>query len=143
MIIGKPVPWLVVVHAIPEGTNILIFRVMGWYSKTLLWSLARNIWKQALEATRTTLDDYAKILVHQVTMSFLELFLKTTRIPTEKVVVTLPQYGNMAAASLPVGFELAVDKGDIRRGDKVMFYRSGRRDQPGHCLFSILNEKGV
>ncbi|MEO1645227.1 MAG: ketoacyl-ACP synthase III, partial [Chloroflexota bacterium] len=65
-------------------------------------------------------DDFSRVLVHQVTMNYLKIFLDKTGIPREKVMLTLPEYGNMAAASMPVGFSLAVERGEIQRGDKVL-----------------------
>jgi 3-oxoacyl-[acyl-carrier-protein] synthase-3 len=50
----------------------------------------------------------------------LETFIKVTKVPRQKVVVTLPELGNMAAASLPVALSLAESRGEIQRGDKVM-----------------------
>ncbi|MEM9954621.1 MAG: ketoacyl-ACP synthase III [Chloroflexota bacterium] len=74
----------------------------------------------AFEATGLTADDFSRVLVHQVTMNYLKIFLQKTGIAREKVVLTLPEYGNMAAASMPVGFSLAVERGEIQRGDKVL-----------------------
>jgi acyl-CoA:acyl-CoA alkyltransferase len=76
---------------------------------------------QSLEETGLRLEDFSRIVLHQVTMPYLKIFLKKTCIPEEKIVLTLPQYGNMAAASMPVGFAQAVASGAIKRGDKVLF----------------------
>jgi 3-oxoacyl-[acyl-carrier-protein] synthase-3 len=76
---------------------------------------------QSLEETGLSLDDFARVVLHQVTIPYLNIFLKKTCIPREKIILTLPQYGNMAAASMPVGFAQAVANGEIKRGDKVLF----------------------
>jgi acyl-CoA:acyl-CoA alkyltransferase len=75
----------------------------------------------SLEKTNLQINDFARVVLHQVTIPYLNIFLKKTCIPREKIVLTLPQYGNMAAASMPVGFAEAVKRGEIQRGDKVLF----------------------
>ena len=75
----------------------------------------------ALAATGLTFADFAKILVHQVSLSSLEAFLEVAQVPAAKVLVTVPYLGNMISASVPVGFDLAESRGEIRRGDKVLF----------------------
>jgi 3-oxoacyl-[acyl-carrier-protein] synthase-3 len=75
----------------------------------------------ALAATGLTFADFAKILVHQVSLSSLQAFLEVAQVPADKVLVTVPYLGNMISASVPVGFDLAESRGEIRRGDKVLF----------------------
>jgi 3-oxoacyl-[acyl-carrier-protein] synthase-3 len=105
----------------PRGDEYTYFQGDGTALKDAFMRVGPELLFRALQETATTLEDYSKILVHQVTIPFLDLFLKTTKIPRQKVVLTLPEYGNMAAASLPVGFALAERKGELERGDKVMF----------------------
>ncbi|MGJ3239525.1 MAG: 3-oxoacyl-ACP synthase III family protein [Anaerolineae bacterium] len=76
---------------------------------------------EACEATGLGIDDFEKVVLHQVTMHYLNIFLNKAQIPREKIVLTLPHYGNMAAASMPVGFSQALERGEIQRGDKVLF----------------------
>ncbi len=75
----------------------------------------------ALAATGLDFGDFAKILVHQVSLASLRAFLEVSGVPEEKVQVTVPQLGNMISASVPVGFDLAESRGAIQRGDKVLF----------------------
>lgn len=75
----------------------------------------------AMHETGLRFEDFSRIIVHQVTAAFLNLFLDVTCIPADKVEVTLTELGNMASASMPVAFSLAEGRGDIQRGDKVMF----------------------
>ncbi|MGB7342256.1 MAG: ketoacyl-ACP synthase III [Phototrophicaceae bacterium] len=75
----------------------------------------------ALQETGLTYADFQRVMVHQVTMSFLDLYLSRTGIPRDKVEITLPTHGNMAAASMGVAFAQAVERGAIQRGDHVLF----------------------
>ncbi|SRR6266498_3874324 len=80
----------------------------------------RVIW-EALDATGTRFEDYSRILVHQVALSFLAAFVGATGVPMERIELTLPRLGNMAAATLPVAFAQAQERGAIRPGDRVMW----------------------
>lgn len=75
----------------------------------------------AMLETGLSFDDFQRILVHQVTMNFLDLYLDRTGIPRDKVEITLPTHGNMAAASMGVSLAQAEERGAIQRGDNVLF----------------------
>jgi 3-oxoacyl-[acyl-carrier-protein] synthase III len=83
--------------------------------------LGPSVIQEALAATGTTFDDYRRILVHQVSVPFLRAFVKATGVPSDRIEMTLPMLGNMAAASLPVGFAQAEQRGAIQSGDRVMW----------------------
>jgi 3-oxoacyl-[acyl-carrier-protein] synthase-3 len=83
--------------------------------------LSAQVLDSALAETGLTYSDFKRIFVHQVTISLLELYSARTGIPLEKVEITLPTLGNMAAASMGVAFALAEERGAIQRGDKVLF----------------------
>jgi 3-oxoacyl-(acyl-carrier-protein) synthase III len=68
-------------------------------------------------------DDYDRILVHQVTLSYLDRFAEFTGAPKEKMVVTLPELGNLASATL--GVQLARINADLRTGQRVLFVGLG------------------
>lgn len=74
----------------------------------------------ALEACGLRADDLARVLVHQVTLPFLDAFLAATGLPADRVERTLPLLGNMAAASLPVAYAQALD-GGLVPGDRVLW----------------------
>jgi 3-oxoacyl-[acyl-carrier-protein] synthase-3 len=65
----------------------------------------------------------ARVLVHQVTMPYLDLFLEVTGAPRDKLEITLPELGNMASASL--GVQLARVHPTLRPGDKLLFVGLG------------------
>ena len=75
---------------------------------------------QALAETELGFADFARILIHQVSLASLRELLALLQIPEAQVVLTVPEYGNMAAASIPVAFDLAESRGEIRRGDRVL-----------------------
>lgn len=76
---------------------------------------------QALHATNTTVEDYKKILVHQVSQSVLETTAAFAGLPMARIESTLPTYGNLVSASLPVAYDAALSRGDLQSGDLVMW----------------------
>jgi len=75
--------------------------------------------------TRTGLDwdDYTKILVHQVTLPYLERFIEVTGVPREKLEVTVTELGNIASATL--GVQLARVAAGLRPGERVLLIGLG------------------
>ena len=105
----------------PRGDEHTYIRGDGAALKAAFAELGPDILHRALRETGTTFDDYAAILVHQVSLPYLRDFARATAIPSHKIVVTLPCLGNLAAASLPVAFARAWDEGRVRPGDRVMW----------------------
>jgi 3-oxoacyl-[acyl-carrier-protein] synthase-3 len=68
-------------------------------------------------------DDYAKILVHQVTLPYLERFIEVTGVPRGKLEITVGELGNVASASL--GIQLARVEAGLRPGDRVLLVGLG------------------
>lgn len=76
---------------------------------------------QALSATNTEFNDYKMILIHQVSVAVLETTAATIGIPTDRIELTLPKFGNMVSASLPVAYDMAMARGELESGDLVMW----------------------
>jgi len=78
-----------------------------------------ELFDTALEKTGLTWDDFAVIAIHQVTLPYLETLRATLGIPADRLVVTLPEHGNVASASLPLQLATAVAEGRCRPGDRI------------------------
>lgn len=74
---------------------------------------------------RTGLDwaDYARVLVHQVTVPYLERFAELTGVPADKLDVTVGELGNVASASL--GVQLHRVQPGLAPGDRVLLVGLG------------------
>ena len=66
-------------------------------------------------------DDFARILVHQATVPYMDEMIAATGMPRDRVEITVTEYGNMASASLPVAYALATARGDLHPGDRVLW----------------------
>jgi len=70
-----------------------------------------------------TFDDYARVLVHQVTLPYLQRFVEVAGVPVDKLVVTVGELGNMASATM--GVQLARVKPELSAGDRVLLVGLG------------------
>ncbi|POM24709.1 3-oxoacyl-[acyl-carrier-protein] synthase 3 [Actinomadura rubteroloni] len=103
----------------PRDPEFTYFSGDGRRLKDVFVAAGPEIFRTALEKTGLTWDDFAIVAVHQVTMPYLELLRAMLEIPAGKLVVTLPEHGNLASASLPFQLATALRTGRCRPGDRV------------------------
>lgn len=72
-----------------RGTSVFTFTVFD----------VPKIIKDFLAQTNTTMDDYDCFALHQANLYILQQIAKKAKIPTEKMPITLPKYGNTSGAS--------------------------------------------
>jgi 3-oxoacyl-[acyl-carrier-protein] synthase-3 len=70
-----------------------------------------------------TFDDYARVLVHQVTLPYLQRFVEVAGVPADKLVVTVGELGNLASATM--GVQLARIAPELSAGDRVLLVGLG------------------
>ena len=62
---------------------------------------------------------------HQANLRIIQAIAKRMDMPLEKVILTLQEYGNTSAASIPMALDTAVRDGRIKRGQLLMFVTFG------------------
>ncbi len=82
-------------------------------------ALGPGLLHEALAATGLTWNDFAAICVHQVSMPYLREFCSVAGLPLDRVVISLPDYGNLASATLPFQLATAIERGTCGPGDRV------------------------
>lgn len=75
--------------------------------------------RTAAERAGITKDDIDWIIPHQANVRILETAAKNLDIPMEKFIVTLDHYGNTSSASIPLALCESIEKGIIKRGQKL------------------------
>ncbi len=75
--------------------------------------------KDVLAASSLCVSDVDFLVPHQANQRILSAVAEALGVPTEKVISTIRDYGNNSAASVPLAFDLAVQKGLIKRGHTV------------------------
>ncbi|WP_324788369.1 ketoacyl-ACP synthase III [Streptomyces sp. H51] len=107
----------------PRSEEHTYFTGDGAGLRTVFEKAGTAVLDRMKERTGLDWDDFRHILVHQVTMPYLERFVELTGVPRERLVVTLPRLGNMASATLGVQLDLIHER--LGSGDRVLFVGLG------------------
>jgi 3-oxoacyl-[acyl-carrier-protein] synthase-3 len=67
-----------------------------------------------------TADDVAWVVPHQANLRIIKATATKMGLPTERVVVTVPDHGNTSAASIPLALSVGVERGQIKAGDLLV-----------------------
>lgn len=74
---------------------------------------------EALEEADMTPDDIDWLLLHQANIRIMETVAKRLKIPKEKIITNLADYGNTSAGSIPIALSEAVRSGQVKKGDII------------------------
>ncbi|MFE7614109.1 3-oxoacyl-ACP synthase III family protein [Streptomyces sp. NPDC057496] len=107
----------------PRGDEHTYFRGDGSELREVFEKVGTSVLDRMRQRTGLVWGDFRHILVHQVTVPYLDRFVELTDIPRDRLVVTVPQLGNMASATLGVQLDL-VHEG-LEAGDRVLFVGLG------------------
>ncbi|WP_286186530.1 3-oxoacyl-[acyl-carrier-protein] synthase III C-terminal domain-containing protein, partial [Geitlerinema sp. P-1104] len=75
--------------------------------------------EKALFRSGLTTEDIDWLLLHQANQRILDAVAKRLKIPAEKVLTNLANYGNTSAASIPLALNEAVRSQQIQPGDTI------------------------
>jgi len=73
----------------------------------------------AAEKIGITKDEIDWFIPHQANVRIIETAAKKLGAPMDKFIVTLDHFGNTSSASIPLAFNEAVEKGLVKRGQKL------------------------
>ncbi len=79
----------------------------------------------ALEENNISAAEIDWLVPHQANSRIIESTAKKLGFSMDKVIMTVDHHGNTSAASIPLAFDEAVTKGDIKKGDMVLFEALG------------------
>jgi acyl-CoA:acyl-CoA alkyltransferase len=119
----------------PRDTEYTYFDGDGRALRGVFEKIGAGIIDRACDRTGTALADFAKVLVHQVTVPYLNRFVELTGVPPASLEVTVGELGNVASATL--GVQLARVFGSLAAGDRVLFVGLGG----GVSLMTMVWEK--
>ncbi|GAA3036359.1 ketoacyl-ACP synthase III [Streptomyces lactacystinicus] len=107
----------------PRGDEHSYFRGGGKELRGIFETIGPAVLARLAARTGLGWDDYARVLVHQVTLPYLERFVELTGAPAGKLVLTVPEIGNVASATL--GVQLDRIRDTLAPGDKVLLVGLG------------------
>ncbi len=82
-----------------------------------------------------TPQDVDLMILHQSNLRMIEAIMKSLELPMERTVTTIENYGNTAAASIPLTLQKAMDLGRLKPGSKVVVCGFGGGLSWGAALF--------
>lgn len=107
----------------PRGDEYTYFRGDAGRLREVFEETGGELLKRVLARTGLGWADFARVLVHQVTVPYLERFAEVAGVPREKLVVTVPVLGNVASATL--GVQLDRVYGGLAPGERVLMVGLG------------------
>lgn len=81
--------------------------------------------QEALDAANLKIDQVRWIIPHQANMRIIEAAARGLKLPMDRFIVNLQNYGNTSTASIPIAMVEAVEKGQIKAGDKLVMVGFG------------------
>jgi 3-oxoacyl-[acyl-carrier-protein] synthase-3 len=81
--------------------------------------------REALEAAGLTTNDVTWVIPHQANLRIIESAAKGLKMPMEKFIVNVERYGNTSTASIPIAAVEAIEKGQIKSGDRIVLVGFG------------------
>lgn len=76
---------------------------------------------EAIEKAGLKPDDIDMFIAHQANYRIMDAVRKRIKIPTEKVFMNISKYGNTSSASVPIALDEALEQGNIKEGDLILF----------------------
>ena len=81
--------------------------------------------RQVAESAQVAVEDLDWIFPHQANMRILQNAQKRLKVPMERIYTNLRTTGNISSASIPVCLDEAVEKGLLKKGDKLALVAFG------------------
>jgi 3-oxoacyl-[acyl-carrier-protein] synthase-3 len=81
--------------------------------------------EQTLAANNMKKSDLDWLVPHQANFRIIKATAKKLEMPLERVVMTLEQYGNTSAATVPTALDTAIRDGRIKRGQNLLLEAFG------------------
>jgi 3-oxoacyl-[acyl-carrier-protein] synthase-3 len=78
-----------------------------------------KVLKEALGNAGVEAEQLDWLLMHQANIRIMETVAKKLKIPMDKVITNLDEFGNTSAGSIPLALDQAVRDGKVKKGDLV------------------------
>lgn len=106
--------------AFPRDFDRAYFEIDGTRLREAFLALGPQTINEAIARAGITWDDVGLVAVHQVAVAYLEDVRKALELPADRTVVTVAEHGNVAAVTLPLQLDVALNSGRVGAGDYVV-----------------------
>ena len=76
--------------------------------------------EKTLFRSEIAVDDIDWLILHQANQRIIDAVAKRLKLPAEKVIANLHEYGNTSAASIPLALDEAIKEGKIKAGQTIV-----------------------
>lgn len=108
--------------ALRDGYNV---RMAGNEIFKVAVKSLESIVEETLQANDLDRSEIDWLIPHQANIRIIQATAKRLKMPMEKVVLTVQDYGNTSAASVPMALDVAVRDGRIQRGQLLLLEAFG------------------
>jgi 3-oxoacyl-[acyl-carrier-protein] synthase-3 len=81
--------------------------------------------QEVIDAAGLTLEQVRWIIPHQANIRIIDAAARGLKLPMDRFVVNIDRYGNTSTASIPIAMVEALEKGQIKAGDKLVMVGFG------------------
>jgi 3-oxoacyl-[acyl-carrier-protein] synthase-3 len=81
--------------------------------------------QEVLACAGLTIDQVQWIIPHQANIRIIEAAARGLKLPMDRFIVNLERYGNTSTASIPMAMVEALEKGQIKPGEKIVMVGFG------------------
>ena len=75
--------------------------------------------EKAMFRANLAIDDLDWLLLHQANQRIMDAVAKRLKLPSEKILSRISEYGNTSAASIPLTLDTEIRAGRVKPGDKI------------------------
>jgi 3-oxoacyl-(acyl-carrier-protein) synthase III len=104
----------------PRGDEYTYFQGDGAALKDAFENMGPSFLNKFLSENSISLDEIDRVFMHQVSIDYLESFITTLGLATEKVERTIQTCGNVGAATIPLGMCQSLERGALKKGELVL-----------------------
>ena len=107
----------------PEGTLIPKSRYVSMDGSEVFKFAVKKVPEsihQVLEAQHMTVEDVDHFVLHQANYRIIESVAKRLKAPMDKFIITIDEYGNTSAASVPLALDELMASGKVKKGETIM-----------------------
>jgi 3-oxoacyl-[acyl-carrier-protein] synthase-3 len=104
----------------PRGDEYTYFRGDGPELKNSFERIAPNFFNTFLEKNKINKDTIDHICMHQVSEYYLNEMTSLLKIDDKKIIHTAKDFGNVAAATLPLQLALLNEGNKLKKGDSIL-----------------------
>lgn len=101
----------------PRDVESTYFDMDGRKLANAFMALGPGILNETLAANGLTWNDFKAIGMHQVAAPYIDDICRVLEVPSERVIKTVADYGNMTSATMALQIELAMADGRLEKGD--------------------------